>query len=202
MKDCIDRCIADTTNSPFTTVILPYMYMYYGDRKMEWNTWTFDQGLAARVPRELTAREYSGYAVRQGLAISMEHNFMTTTEGMENFRNQIRHMVDSIQNTNDLDVHMALVAEPSYLVQVRQRSHPDDHLAKALRDYIDVFGLMRNAHSMAVIIEETKSIIKGWGCELILISTSDMRDATSFGGITRTQSAPDAFGTLSGVNSK
>ena len=161
MKDCIDECITDTTNSPFTTVILPYTYTDGLDRKFEWNGWRFDVG----VTREMTAREYQGYIVRQGLAIAMEGDFMATTESIENFRTQIRHIVSSIQNTNDLDVHMALVTAPSYVMQVCQRSYPGDYLAKALRDYIHVFGLMRSGHAMAVIIEETKSIIKGRGGE-------------------------------------
>jgi len=161
MKDCIDRFITDTTNSPFTTVILPYKYTDGPDREFEWNVWRFDLGVA----RGLTAREYPGYIVRQGLSIAMEADFMATTESMENFRNQIRHIVYSIQNTNDLDVHISLVKAPSYVMKVCQPPYPDDYLAKALRDYVHVFGLMRNAHAMAVIIEQTKSIIKGCGGE-------------------------------------
>jgi len=67
------------------------MYMDHPDRKIEWNVWNFDQGLASRVPYEAAARtltqskqSFSGYTVRQGLAIQMEHNFMMTEEGMTN----------------------------------------------------------------------------------------------------------------------
>jgi len=171
ITDRVDGLITDATNSPFTTVILPYMYMDYPDRKVEWNVWTFDQGLASRVPYESAARtltqrkqSFSGYTVRQGLAISMEHNFMMTTEGMENFQNQIKQVVGSIQNTNDLDVHMALITAPSYMMQVRERYYLDDYLSKALRDYIDTFGFVqKNMNAMDIIIEDTKSIIKNWG---------------------------------------
>ena len=83
--------------------------MDYPDRKIEWNVWTFDQGLASRVPYEAAARtltqrkqSFSGYTVRQGLAITMEHNFMMSEEGMTNFHNQVQQVVGSIQNTNDL----------------------------------------------------------------------------------------------------
>jgi hypothetical protein len=173
ITDRVDGLITDATNSPFTTVILPYMYMDYPDRKVEWNVWTFDQGLASRVPYESAARtltqrkqSFSGYTVRQGLAISMEHNFMMTTEGMENFQNQIKQVVGSIQNTNDLDVHMALITAPSYMAQVRERYYLDDYLGKALRDYIDTFGFVqKNMNAMDIIIEDTKSIIKNWGGE-------------------------------------
>jgi hypothetical protein len=34
----------------------------------------------------------AGYAVRQGLAIAMEHNFMMSQQGMENFRRQLMQL--------------------------------------------------------------------------------------------------------------
>ena len=171
ITDRVDGLITDATNSPFTTVILPYMYMDYPDRKVEWNVWTFDQGLASRVPYESAARtltqrkqSFSGYTVRQGLAITMEHNFMMTSQGMENFQNQIKQVVGSIQNTNDLDVHMALITAPSYMKQVRERYYLEDYLQKALRDYIDTFGFVqKNMNAMDILIEDTKSLISGWG---------------------------------------
>jgi len=167
----VDGLITDATNSPFTTIILPYMYMDYPDRKIEWNVWTFDQGLASRVPYEAAARTltqrkqtFSGYTVRQGLAITMEHNFMMSDEGMTNFHNQVTQVVGSIQNTNDLDVHMALINAPSYLTQVRERYYLEDYLTKSIRDYIDMFGFVqKNMNSLDIIIEDTRSLIKNWG---------------------------------------
>ena len=171
LTDRVDGLIVDATQSPFTTVILPYMYMEYPDKKIEWNVWSFDQGLASRVPYEAAARtltqrkqSFSGYTVRQGLAITMEHNFMMSEEGMQNFKNQVLQVVQSIQNTNDLDVHMALINAPSYLRTVRERYYLDDYLQKALRDYIDSFGFVqKNMNAMDILIEEAKAMIKTWG---------------------------------------
>jgi len=173
ITDRVDGLITDATNSPFTTIILPYMYMEYPDRKIEWNVWTFDQGLASRVPYEAAARtltqrkqSFSGYTVRQGLAITMEHNFMMSSEGMQNFHNQVQQVVGSIQNTNDLDVHMALINAPSYLTQVRDRYYLDDYLSKSIRDYIDMFGFVqKNMNALDIVIEDTKSMVKNWGGE-------------------------------------
>jgi len=171
ITDRVDGLITDATDSPFTTIILPYMYMEYPDRKIEWNVWTFDQGLASRVPYESAARTltqrkqtFSGYTVRQGLAITMEHNFMMSPEGMQNFHNQITQVVGSIQTTNDLDVHMALMNAPSYLGQVREKYYLDNYLHKSIRGYIDMFGFVqRNMYAMDILIEDTKSVIKNWG---------------------------------------
>jgi hypothetical protein len=78
LTDRIDGLITDATNSPFTTIILPYKYIEQVDAKIKWNVWSFDEGLASRVPYESAARtltqtkrSFSGYTVRQGLAITM-----------------------------------------------------------------------------------------------------------------------------------
>ncbi len=85
LTDRIDGLITDTTNSPFTTVILPYKYIANPDAKIKWNAYSYDEGLASRVPYEAAARvltqtkrSYAAFAVRHGLAIEMEHNFMVS----------------------------------------------------------------------------------------------------------------------------
>ena len=171
ITDRVDGLITDATNSPFTTTILPYQYLEDPDRKIEWNVWRFDEGLASRVPYESSARtltqskeSFSGYTVRQGLAITLEHNFMMSKAGMVNFQNQIQQVVQSIQNTNDLDVHMALLTAPSYLARVRERYFVDDFLPKALQDYKDNFGFVqKNMNAMDIIIEDAKAQILSWG---------------------------------------
>jgi hypothetical protein len=86
LTDRIDGLITDTTNSPFTTIILPYKYIANPDTKIKWNAFSFDEGLASRVPYEAAARvltqtkrSYAAFTVRHGLAIEMEHNFMVST---------------------------------------------------------------------------------------------------------------------------
>lgn len=95
LTDRIDGLITDSTNSPFTTAILPYQYLSNPDAKFTWNRYSFDEGLASRVPYESAARtlaqtrkSYEGYTVRQGLAVTMEHNFMMSPAGRENFFNK------------------------------------------------------------------------------------------------------------------
>jgi hypothetical protein len=121
LTDRIDGLITDATNSPFTRNILPYFYLENPDAKIKWNVYSFDEGMASRVPYESAARvltqtksSQSGYAIRQGLAIAMEHNFLASEAGRENFKNQLTQLVGSIQLTNDLDVHIALLQAQSY----------------------------------------------------------------------------------------
>jgi hypothetical protein len=97
LTDRVDGLITDTTASPFTTVILPYKYIENVDAKIKWNVWSFDEGMASRVPYESAARtltqtkrSYAGYTIRHGLAITMEHNFMMSEKGRQNFKHQLQ----------------------------------------------------------------------------------------------------------------
>lgn len=172
LTDRIDGLITDATNSPFTTKILPYRYKEDVDGKIKWNVWSFDEGMASRVPYEAAARtltqskrSFAGYMVRSGLAISLEHNFMMTPKGRENFRNQLNQLIGSIQYSNDLDVHMALILAPSYQQTMRERYYSTDKSpAQLCREYADLFGMMqKNVNALDILIEEGKAVLRTWG---------------------------------------
>ena len=91
-------------------------------------------------------------ALCAGLAITLEHNFMMSAMGMQNFESQIKQVVQSIQTTNDLDVHQALLTAPSYQNKVRESYYVDQYIHKALQDYKDNFGFVQVrtlAHALA-----------------------------------------------------
>ena len=128
IEDRIDGLISSSTGSPFTSLILPYMHFDRPDNKISWRVFAYDEGLASRVPYESAARtltqsreQFSAYATRHGLAITMEHNFMMSEEGRRDFYYQVQQVVGSIQKTNDLHVHMALIKCGSYFRKVRRR---------------------------------------------------------------------------------
>ena len=172
LTDRIDGLITDTSNSPFTSIILPYKHIENVDGKIKWNVWSFDEGMASRVPYESSARvltqtkrSYAGYTVRQGLAISMEANFMMSPAGRENFKNQLTQVVGSIQYTNDLDVHVALVQAPSYQRTMNEKYFSSGKTQQQLiREYVDLFGfLQKNPNGLDIAIEEAKDILRTWG---------------------------------------
>jgi hypothetical protein len=172
LTDRIDGLITDATNSPFTRNILPYVYMESPDQKIKWNVYSFDEGMASRVPYESAARvltqsktSHAGYAVRQGLAIVMEHNFLASAAGMSNFQNQLKQLVGSIQLTNDLDVHIALLQAPSYQKTVNEKYYSeDDSLYVAAKRYVDMFGIMQKMpNALDILIEDAKNHLKTWG---------------------------------------
>jgi hypothetical protein len=172
LTDRIDGLITDATTSPFTKNILPYLYMDQPDKKIKWNVYSFDEGIASSVPYESAARvlpqskrSFAGYAVRQGLAIAMEHNFMMSPQGMDNFRKQLMQLVGSIQLTNDLDVHMALLYAPSYQKQMDEKYFDNQRtLTQNTRMHVDLFGFMqKNENALDYLIEDAKNHLTKWG---------------------------------------
>lgn len=168
----IDGYISDPANSPFTSEILPYKYIDNPDQKLKWNVYAFDEGMASRVPYESAARvltqtkkSFAGYTIRQGLAIRMEHNFMVSPEGRQNFLNQLNQMVGSVQLTNDLDVHMALIQAPSYARTMAEKYHSSDKTASQIcREYVDLYGIMqKNPNGLDILIEDAKGVLRTWG---------------------------------------
>ncbi|KAJ1469886.1 hypothetical protein T484DRAFT_1850123 [Baffinella frigidus] len=172
LTDRVDGLISDATDSPFTSAILPYQYVENPDQKLSWDVFSYDEGLASRVPYESAARvltqsksTHSAYIVRQGLAISMEHNFMMSERGRRDFNNQLMQLVGSIQYTNDLDVHMALVTAPNYeRTQVEKYAYSDNNPQQLLRKYVDMYGMcQKNPNGLDILIEDSKQVFKKWG---------------------------------------
>lgn len=172
MNDRIDGLISDATDSPFTTVILPYKWLHTPDAKIKWNVFSYDAGLASRVPYESAARvltqtkrSYAAFAVRQGLAIRMEHNHMMSPAGIADFQHQVMQLVGSIQTTNDLDVHIAMIQAPSFQKEWNEKYHSTERTTSAIcRQYVDLFGFMqKNPNALDILIEDAKLNIRLWG---------------------------------------
>lgn len=174
LTDRIDGLITDTTNSPFTSFILPYKYHDNVDAKIKWKAWGYDEGLATRVPYESgarvltqTKRSYAAFTTRNGIAIEMEHNFMMSADGMTNFANQVKQLVGSIQMTNDLDVHVALVQASSYAKEFMERYQTADKTPHQLcREYVALFGMQqKNSSALDLLIEEAREQFQNWGAK-------------------------------------
>lgn len=172
LNDRVDGLITDATNSPFTKTILPYVYMENPDQKIKWNVYSFDEGLASRVPYESAARvltqtktSHAGYAVRHGLAIKMEHNFLASAAGLQNFQRQLTQLVGSIQLTNNLDVHIALLQAPSYQKTIDEKYYDQTRtLHRAGKTFCDLFGIMQKIpNALDIIIEDARSHLNTWG---------------------------------------
>jgi hypothetical protein len=62
---------------------------------------------------------------------------------LDNFRKQLQQLVGSIQMTNDLDVHMALLLAPSYQKHMDEKYYDNSMTtSQHCRKYTDLFGFM------------------------------------------------------------
>jgi hypothetical protein len=82
---------------------------------------------------------------------------------MMNFQNQVKQRVGSIQQSNDLDVHIALA--PSYAKEYMEKySSLDKTPYQICREYVDLFGMLqKNPNALAILIEEAKIQLLLWG---------------------------------------
>lgn len=88
-----------------------------------------------------------------------------SAQGMQDFQNQVKQLVGSIQMTNDLDVHIALVQAPSYAKEYMEKySSLDKTPYQICREYVDLFGIMqKNPNALDILIEEAKIQLRTWG---------------------------------------
>ena len=100
-------------------------------------------------------------------ALQVMNNVRCVQAGRTNFQNQLKQVVGSIQYTNDIDVHVALITAPSYAKHMAEKyytSNKTNH--QLIREYVDLFGFMaKSPNAMDIIIEEAKSIMRQWGSQ-------------------------------------
>ena len=86
-------------------------------------------------------------------------------KGRENFQNQLKQLIGSIQYSNDLDVHVALIVAPSFEKTQREKYFGDVKTnAQICREFVDLFGFMqKNQNGLDLLIEESKLRLKTWG---------------------------------------
>ncbi len=104
--------MANTPN--FWTEILPIRET--DDLTVTINKWTYDSHVANHQPEEsvsrLTTSSYSEETFsfdRKGLALEMEHGFMKTEMGMQQYRAKVVQIIYSIINTMNYDVYVTLL---------------------------------------------------------------------------------------------
>ena len=102
LRDTIDGFIVDDSDQWYTTYALPWAQT--DDLHVKWNKWTFNRGLAGRVPHEgiprlitSTKQSHSETIERRGLAFILEHQFMKTPEGIEQYRRNIQGIAQTVQ---------------------------------------------------------------------------------------------------------
>jgi len=92
---------------------------------------------------------------------------MMSEAGRTNFQRQLQQMIGSIQYTNDIDVHIALITAPSFLKERSEKYYSETKTsAQILREHIDAFGFLnKNQNGMDILIEDCKATMEQWGAQ-------------------------------------
>lgn len=114
LRDTIDGFILED-NTWFTSVCLPYVRT--DQHHFAWNEWHFDTHLVGRVPEEgvsrlirSSKRSFKESTVRRGIAFQLEHGFMNTPEGRQQYVMNLRQIQQSVQETANHDVIGAVLS--------------------------------------------------------------------------------------------
>ena len=77
----------------------------------------------------------------------------------------VKQLLCSIERTNDLDVHIALVLATSYAKEYMEKYLSTDKTPfQICREYVDLFSMMqKNPNALDIFIEEAKTQLLIWG---------------------------------------
>lgn len=92
---------------------------------------------------------------------------MMSERGRRDFQNQLLQLVGSIQYTNDLDVHLALISAPNYeRIECEKYAYNDVDPYQILRKYTDMYGYcQKNPNGLDVLIEDARQVFRKWGAK-------------------------------------
>lgn len=118
LRDTIDGFIMDDMTW-YTSKCLPYKRT--DDLNIQWNEIRFDEHMVDRVPTEGVSRliksqrtRHNEKTIRRGIAFLLEHGFMNTEEGKQQYILNIRQIKQAVQQTNNLDVVATCFFTPRY----------------------------------------------------------------------------------------
>lgn len=118
LRERIDELIRKG-NDWYTTHALPWKST--NDIHVQWNEWHFTSTLAGRVPHEgisrlvsSSKRTFRDHVVRRGLALILEHGFMNTPEGEEQYIRSLLGIRQCVQETCNYDVIYAYLTCKNY----------------------------------------------------------------------------------------
>ena len=80
---------------------------------------------------------------------------------------RLLQVVGSIQKTNDLDVHIALLSAPTYAREIRNKYYMQTKTPhQIIREHVDMFGFMqKNVNALDILIEDSKITLAMWGSQ-------------------------------------
>lgn len=122
LRDTIEGLITgDTSQHTWYTSPACLPYQQTDQIHLAWNVWQFNRTLAGQVPHQgisrlitSSKRSYKDHTVRHGLAFYLEHGFMKTAEGRQQYMRNLIGIRQCVQETNNYDVLATLLNSDRY----------------------------------------------------------------------------------------
>lgn len=220
LRDTIDGFILGD-NEWFTSVALPYAQT--NDIHLAWNEWHFNQTLAGRVPHEgvsrlitSSKRQFKDHTVRRGLAFILEHGFMNTAEGREQYRRNLLGIKQCVQETANHDVISAYLHARDYDKEWERRHGMMNRPVKQMmRREVNEFAIVqKDINGLEILHEEYKKRLSRYGVsptmwifppKMSIYATMVPPEKTQYqvagpDGAATFKEGPKALGSFRGVN--
>lgn len=157
----------------YTAVALPWKQT--NDIHIAWNEWHFSSTLAGRVPHEgvsrlvsSSKRAFKDHVVRRGLAMILEHGFMNTPEGEEQYIRNLVGIRQCVQETCNYDVIHAYLTCRNYDREYNLKRNPASReVAEELMDReVALYGIVQKSETgMDILHEELKARFARYGVD-------------------------------------
>lgn len=173
LRDTINGLITDGSQPDFyTTILLPWAQT--DQITFAWNEFQFNETLAGRVPHEgisrlvtSSKRAKSDKSVRRGIAMVLEHGFMSTAEGVEHYRRNLLGIAQCVQETANHDVMAALFSSDNYDRQW-ERDHGilSDGIRRIVSEEVYQYAaIQKQENGLDIAIEQAKQRMGRYGAK-------------------------------------
>jgi len=166
LRDTIDGLITgDNAQHTWYTSPACLPYQETDQIHLSWNVWQFNRTLAGQVPHEgisrlitSSKRQFKDHTVRHGLAFYLEHGFMGTAEGRQQYQRNLMGIKQCVQETNNHDVLATLLHSPRYdrEYQIKHGEY-NRPMGEILRREVSEWAVVqKSGHGLDWLIEEYK----------------------------------------------
>ena len=171
LRDTIDGLITDGSKPQwYTTVALPWAQT--DQITFSWNEFHFNETLAGRVPHEGISRLVTSSraarnekSVRRGLAMVLEHGFMSTKEGQDQYRMNLQGIAQCVQETANHDVMNALLTANNY-DRAWEKKHGvrNEGVRQMVEQEVYNYAVVQKTpHGLDILVEEVKQRMGRYG---------------------------------------
>jgi hypothetical protein len=171
LRDTVDGLITDGSKPQwYTTVCLPWAQT--DQITFQWNEFRFNETLAGRVPHEGISRLVTSSraarnekSVRRGLAMILEHGFMNTQEGQEQYKMNLQGIAQCVQETANHDVMNALLTCNNYdrEWEAKHGIRTDGVMRMVEQEVYNYAAVQKTPHGLDIITEQVKQRMRRYG---------------------------------------